>query len=248
MSKEQERARNSTRHGFGAVLSVMIGFVVVFAAWVGVRSLANLGYQPATVAATKVAVNRASLTLSVFPNSYPCHGSAGGAPGGGADPGWVTFCPSTSLQVPANTVVTMTILQYDTPTTLHNKFFDTVRGTVGGTMSLNGRPITSVPASDVAHTFTLQSLPTKAAGKYKYLFVSVPLVGVPNSTPNTVTIAGHLYPKPNVIRFRFRTGPAGTYVWHCYDPCGTGLEGYQKGFGGPMATTGYMSGTLTVVG
>jgi hypothetical protein len=50
--------------------------------------------------------------------------------------------------------------------------------------------------------------------------------------------------------FRFKTGGPGNYVWHCYVPCGTGLAGDglggQDGFGGPMATTGYMSGTLTV--
>jgi hypothetical protein len=249
MAEDRDRAQRQAHHGVGAVLSVVVGFVVVFGAWVGVRSLANLGYEPATLTATDPAgQHHVSLELQSYPNSYPCHGSASGAPGGGADPSWVTFCPSTSLQVPAHSVVTMTILQYDTPTTLHNRFFDKVRGTLGGAMSLNGFPVTGVPASDVAHTFTLQSLPTKAASHYTYLFVSVPLVGVAKGAPNAVTIAGHQYPKPNVIRFRFRTGSPGTYVWHCYDPCGTGLGGYQHGFGGPMATTGYMSGTLTVVG
>jgi hypothetical protein len=54
-----------------------------------------------------------------------------------------------------------------------------------------------------------------------------------------------------VIVFQFKTGGPGTYVWHCYVPCGTGLAGDgiggQNNFGGPMATVGYMSGTLTVV-
>ena len=49
-----------------------------------------------------------------------------------------------------------------------------------------------------------------------------------------------------MIVFRFRTGGPGTYIWHCYVPCGTGLDGLQEGFGGPMATTGYMAGTVTV--
>ena len=69
---------------------------------------------------------------------------------------------------------------------------------------------------------------------------------MPSSAPNTVTIAGEQYPKPNVIMFRFRTGAPGLYIWHCYVPCGTGLAGNQEGFGGPMSTVGYMSGTLTV--
>ncbi len=230
----------------GALVAVVLGFAVVLGAWFGVSRLANLGYEPTVLAAHTSAGQDASITLESYPNSYPCHGSASGAPGGGDNPGWVTFCPSTSLQLPANTVVTVEILQYDTPTTLHNQFFDKVRGTVGGTMLLNGRPISGVPASDVAHTFTLQSLPSNQPSKY--FFVSVPLVGVANTAPNAETIAGHHYPRPNVIRFQFRTGAPGVYVWHCYDPCGTGLEGYQHGFGGPMATTGYMSGTIKVVG
>jgi hypothetical protein len=34
----------------------------------------------------------------------------------------------------------------------------------------------------------------------------------------------------------------GQYIWQCFDPCGSGFNG----FGGPMSTKGYMSGTLTV--
>jgi hypothetical protein len=53
-----------------------------------------------------------------------------------------------------------------------------------------------------------------------------------------------------VIVFKFKTGAPGKYVWHCYVPCGSGLAGEgvggQEGFGGPMATTGYMAGTVTV--
>ncbi len=230
----------------GAVVAVVVGFVVVLGAWFGVSSLASLGYEPAVLAAHTTAGQGAFITLESYPDSYPCHGSVGGSPGGGDNPNWVTFCPTTSLQLPANTLVTVEILQYDTPTALHNQFFDKVRGTIGGTMLLNGKPISGVPASDVAHTFTLQSLPSNQPSKY--FFVSIPLVGVADTAPNAVTIAGHQYPKPNVIRFRFRTGAPGIYVWHCYDPCGAGLAGYQHGFGGPMATTGYMSGTIKVVG
>ncbi|MHB8245339.1 MAG: hypothetical protein ACYDGN_08305 [Acidimicrobiales bacterium] len=241
----EQAARRPAGSATGAVLAVVIGVVVVLAAWQGVRNLANLGYEPATTVARTVPGHGVTLTLDSFPNSYPCHGSASGAAGGGDNPDWVTFCPSTSLQVPANTLVTMTIMQYDTSTTLHNPFFDKVRGTIGGVMSVNGRSITGVSASEAAHTFTLESLPSNEPSKYFY--VSVPLVGVPSTSPDVLEIAGHHYPKPNVIRFQFRTGAPGTYVWHCYDPCGTGLSGYQHGFGGPMATTGYMSGTMTVV-
>jgi hypothetical protein len=54
------------------------------------------------------------------------------------------------------------------------------------------------------------------------------------------------YPKPNIIEFQFRTGPAGhTYIWHCYVPCGNDRES-PYGFSGPMSTTGFMAGTISV--
>ena len=77
-----------------------------------------------------------------------------------------------------------------------------------------------------------------------------PAAGRLRKGPQTEHIAGHTYPVPNVIVFKFKTGGPGKYVWHCYVPCGEGLagEGFsgQEGFGGAMATTGYMAGTVTV--
>lgn len=208
--------------------------VLVFA----VRAGHGLGYEPAAVRST----TGTSISLSAFPDSMTCHGS-----GGGPHPEWVTYCPTTTIKVPANSTVTVTIYQYDSSTALHNPFFDTVRGTVGGTMTVNGRTMTELSPDAAGHTFTIQTPPNE--NEYQ-LFVSVPLMGVPSNAPNALTIDGSQYPRPNVIRFQFRTGGPGTYVWHCYIPCGTGLAGDgiggQAGFGGPMATTGYMSGTLTV--
>ncbi len=240
---DQAREGGGARRAAGAVLAVAVGFALVLGAWAGLRLIAGLGYEPASLTAARSGPGQASISLAVYPDSYPCHGSASGAPGGGADPDWVTFCPTTSLRVPAHSLVTVTIREYDTATPLHNSFFATVRGTVNGSMLLNGRPVRQVSADQVGHTFTIQTPPNTTE---PYLFVSVPLVGVSGSAPNAVTIAGHQYPKPNVIRFQFRTGAPGTYIWHCYVPCGAGLGGSQEGFGGPMGTTGYMAGTITV--
>lgn len=205
---------------------------------VAVRGQTGLGYEPGAVRDT----TGASLSLSTFPDSMVCHGA-----GGGPHPDWVTYCPSTTIKVPAHSTVTMTIYQYDSATTLHNAFFDTVRGTVRNTMTVNGKPMTRLSPDAAGHTFTIQTPPN--ANEYQ-LFVSVPLLGVSSSAPNSVTINGSQYPKPNVIVFRFVTGGPGKYVWHCYIPCGTGLAGDglggQNNFGGPMGTTGYMAGTLTV--
>ncbi len=77
------------------------------------------------------------------------------------------------------------------------------------------------------------------------IFVSVPIVAVADDAPTPVNINGNSYPNPNVITFQFRTGPPGTYIWHCYDPCGNDREA-PYGFSGPMSTTGFMAGQMTV--
>jgi hypothetical protein len=228
----------ASRHLVGVIGSILVVAALFAVLVVAVRAGHGLGYEPAAARST----TGASVSLSAFPDSMACHGS-----GGGPHPEWVTYCPSTTIKVPANSVVAVTIYQYDSATALHNPFFNTVRGTVGDTMTVNGKPMTQLRSDAAGHTFTIQTPPNEQ--EYP-LFVSVPLMGVPDNAPNAVTIDGNQYPRPNVIVFRFRTHGPGFYVWHCYVPCGTGLAGDgiggQNNFGGPMSTTGYMSGTLTV--
>ena len=225
------------RHLIGVPFALVVAAALLVSVVLAARAAHGLGYEPRAARAT----TGANITLSTFPDSMVCHGSDGGS-----HPDWVTYCPSTTIRVPAYSTVTVTVLQYDGATPLHNSFFDRVRGTVGATMTVNGRVMAQLSASAAAHTFTIQTPPD---AHEPYMFVSVPLMGTADSAPR-VTVDGHRYPKPNVIVFRFRTGAPGTYVWHCYIPCGTGLAGQgfagQEGFGGPMATTGYMAGTLTV--
>ena len=227
------------RHVVGVVVAILVVAALFAVLVLAVRGQQGLGYEPTAVQST----TGAHLTLGTFPDSMVCHGA-----GGGPHSDWVTYCPSTTIKVPAYSTVTVTIDQYDSATTFHNTFFAKVRGTVGNAMTVNGRPMTQVSPDAAGHTFTIQTPPN--TNEYQ-LFVSVPLLGVPDNAPNAVTIDGNPYPKPNVIVFQFKTGGPGTYVWHCYIPCGTGLAGDglggQNNFGGPMATTGYMAGTLTVV-
>jgi hypothetical protein len=120
-----------------------------------------------------------------------------------------------------------------------------VRGTIGGVALLNNKPFSQVSADAPGHTFTIQSSPNSPYP----LFVNVPLVGVPENAPDNENIEGNSYPTPNVISFQFRTGPAGiSYIWHCYVPCGDTVGNRKPpfGFSGPMWTTGFMSGTMTV--
>lgn len=227
--------RQSSGFVIGIIVSIVLGFGIVAGIWLGVRSIGGLGYEPGVYQATKTGPNSATLDLSTLPDSQLCHAGEGSP-----QINWVSYCPSTSFQVPPNSLITVVIKQYDSPSGLVNDYFQKVQGTVGNAMTVNDRPMTQLNADDVAHTFTLQSTPDSTYP----LFVSVPLPGVANNAPN-VDVNGQSYPKPNIITFQFRTGPPETYIWHCYVPCGSD-RGVPYGFSGPMSTTGYMAGTLSV--
>ncbi len=234
--------RHSPGFYIGIVASIILGFGIVAVVWVGLASIQGLGYEPPALQATKTGPNAAELDLSTYPDSMVCHPDA---PNPQIE--WVTYCASTnaqgtSIEVPPNSLITVVIKQYDSASGLYNDFFQKVQGTVGGIAMYNNKPMSQINPDDTAHTFTIQSVPDET----NPIFVSVPLLGVPDNAPNNVTINGNPYPTPNVIQFQFRTGPAGhTYVWHCYVPCGNDRES-PYGFSGPMATTGYMAGTITV--
>lgn len=221
----------------GILVSIILGFGIIAGVVLILRSDAGVGYETDVLRATKTGPNTATLDISTFPDSMVCHADAPNP-----EIGWVTYCPSTNWELPANSVITVTINQYDSASGLYNDFFSKVQGTVGGTAMYNGKPMGQINPDDAAHTFTIQSVPNEP----NPLFVSVPLLGVPDNAPNAVTVNGNPYPKPNVIQFQFRTGPAGHgYIWHCYVPCGNDRKS-PYGFSGPMATTGYMAGQITV--
>ncbi len=229
--------QHSSGFVIGIVAAIILGFGVVAGVFLGLRSVQGLGYEPAVLQANKTGTNSATLDLSTFPDSQVCH-----ADQGNPQINWVTYCPSTTFEVPANSLITVVIKQYDSASGLYNDFFQRVQGTVGGVAMYNNKPMTQIKADDAAHTFTIQSRPDEA----NPIFVSVPLLGVADNAPSNVTVNGIAYPTPNVIEFQFRTGPAGhTYIWHCYVPCGNDKE-TPYGFSGPMSTTGYMAGTMTV--
>ena len=67
-------------------------------------------------------------------------------------------------------------------------------------MYVNGRSTSEISAQDIADTFTIQAPPNTHQTQ---LFVNVPLLGVSEKAPETEHIAGHAYPAPNVIVFKF---------------------------------------------
>lgn len=145
---------------------------------------------------------------------------------------WVSYLPTTTFKVPANSVVTMVIDQEDSASGLRNPFWAKAQGIIGPFhmkyFDQNGDPqegdFTQLDdASTPAHTFAIPDLG-----------VFVPLLGIPDAAP-----AGSI----STITFSFRVGKAGVYHWQCFVPCGSGTI---YGNGGPMQTLGYMGGFLVV--
>jgi hypothetical protein len=227
----------------GLFVALVLGFGLFAGIVLSMQSAGGLGYEPAPLQAKKTGPNSAELDLSTYPDSMVCHPNA-------PEPEieWVSYCatgisgPNTTYELPPNSLITVVIKQYDSASGLYNDFFSTVQGTVGDTMVVNGKTMSGINADDAAHTFVIQSSPEETAP----IYINVPLLGVADNAPNAVTINGNPYPKPNVITFQFRTGPAGhTYIWHCYVPCGNDRE-TPYGFSGPMSTTGFMAGKIIV--
>jgi len=134
---------------------------------------------------------------------------------------WPAFSPS-NLVVPANSLVTITIRDYDLGDTAmpQDSPLTTVQGTVNASATADGRVYSSLAPDKIAHTFTLPQL-----------HVNVPLPGDGMNGKDYTSVT-----------FTFRTGAPGTYIFRCFDPCGTGPMGMM----GPMMTQGYMIGTLSV--
>jgi hypothetical protein len=174
----------------------------------------------------------AFLNLTTWPDSLQgIHG-----PDGGAQPDWVTYGPTTNLSVPAHSVVTITVKQYDGGEEINNPYFAKVHGTIDGTETFNGRRITEWDPLHIGHTFTIHMFPQSGQDQ---MFVSVPLPAVPDEAP----LLANGYPAPYVVTFSFITKGPGRYIWQCEFPCG---DGYYAKFGGPMGAEGYMAGTLDV--
>jgi hypothetical protein len=156
-------------------------------------------------------------------------------PGAGDNQAWVKYEPTTDLIVPSNALVTITIQNYDSATPLLNPYYATPRG-IDGPMMVDGKAVATVDPMNVSHTFTIHAIPQTGQD---WLFVSVPLTG----DDSTQTDAAGMPNAPVTTVFSFVTpSRPGHYIWQCFDPCGAGYNG----FGGPMSTKGFMSGTLTV--
>lgn len=129
---------------------------------------------------------------------------------------WPAFAPGT-VHVHKGDTVRLTIKEYDdmaTPLPAGSPY-DKV---MGGTETANGAPVTSVANKDISHTITIPALG-----------INIPLPKAPDGGVATVV-------------FTFKANQAGTFVFQCMTPCGSG----STGMGGAMVKQGWMKGQLVV--
>jgi hypothetical protein len=206
----------------GAVVAAIVLYIVLY--------LTNV---PGSVAAASTPVG-AQLYLASVPAAAQ------------SDPHntWVSFYAvnatasewrhDTTYVVPANSLVRMTIYQFDTASGLRNPFISQVSGTVGGVMALDGKLTRTIPPEEASHAFAIPQIG-----------LNVPLPGVEEEAKNACEQAPcSLANAHHTISFVFRTPGKGLYRWQCFIPC---AAGFITGFGGPMQTVGYMGGFLKVV-
>jgi hypothetical protein len=157
-------------------------------------------------------------------------------------PDWVSYLVknaqgewvhSTVVQVPAHSLIRFTVYNYDGASGLRNPLWSQPRGTVGGTETIDGKPVVSINPDDTSHTFAIPDLG-----------VSVAIPGVGDDAPNQCTVTPcQLSMAHHTITFTIRTGKPGHYRWQCFVPC---AAGFPNGFGGPMQSVGWMDGYLNV--
>jgi hypothetical protein len=210
-------------------IAVLVGVAVVAAALV--LYISKFLREPEPLAATATGPGRAQLELGTTP--------AVGALGG--NPTWVSYLArrggrwhhTTTYELPANSLVDITIYQFDSATGLRNPFLAQVQGTVGGQMRVDGKTVRSIKPADASHTFTVPDLG-----------VVVPLPGVAGNAPNQCAqMPCPLSDAHRTVEFTIRTPADGDYRWQCFVPC---AAGFVNGNGGPMQTIGYMDGFLEV--
>src|SRR2546425_369161 len=159
-------------------------------------------------------------------------------------PDWVSYLArdphgkwvhSTVLRVPAYSTVDVTIYQFDTATGLRNPFWGQPRGTIGGTINVDGKTLNVLNPDLASHTFAIPDLR-----------VSVPLKGLADDAKNQCSVAPcSLSEAHTTVKFSFQTGKPGKLRWQCFVPC---AAGFPLGFGGPMQSLGWMDGYLEGVG
>lgn len=131
--------------------------------------------------------------------------------------GWPRYVPS-DITLQKGVPVTIVITNHDDGTAPLPSALTVYDKVQGGTETIGGQTVTSVPNANVAHTWTIPSLG-----------VNVVVPAAPTGGTNTVS-------------FTFTPTKSGSFTWKCFAPCGSGSDGMA----GAMVTPGWMMGTVTV--
>jgi hypothetical protein len=211
-------------------LVAVLGAVVVIAG--GITLYVNkFKLSETPLAAVRSGQGQAQLTLA----TTPAVGELGG------NPTWVSYLArqggewkhTTEYELPAHSLVRITLYQFDGASGLRNPFLSQVQGTVGDTMRVNGKTTKTIAPAQASHTFAVPQMG-----------IVVPLPGVAASATNQCAqMPCSMKQAHQTVTFTIRTGAPGRYRWQCFVPC---AAGFIDGFGGPMQTNGYMDGFLHV--
>jgi hypothetical protein len=213
-----------------AVLGVLIGLYV--ASWATSFPRAVAGTTTRGSAGESATQLTLQTVAAIGPKYSPSH------------PDWVSYLVkshgqwvhSTIYTVPANSIVTVTIYQFDSQTGLRNPFLAQPEGTIGGTETVDGKAVRAIEPEEASHTFAVPELG---------IFVPLPGITEQEEEKNACEFAPCENSKAHrTITFSFRTGKKGRYRWQCFVPCAAGV---RSGNGGPMQTLGYMDGFIDVV-
>ncbi len=221
------------------VVTLVVAFVAV-AVGVGFLVIHYLLASPQTIAFGSSVTPDTGAVVNVVMQEDPQNTVT-------AHPDWVSYfvqdptshnwVHTTVFQVPAGSVIHMTIYGYDGCTPLRNNFWGKITGTIGGTADVNGKPVSVINSwsgCNVAHTFSIPGIN-----------LNVPMSS-PSLTANLCGTSPCTSGPHQTMTFSFRSPRvAGAYYWQCRIPCG---GGFIDGFGGPMQTFGYMTGNMEVVG
>jgi len=140
---------------------------------------------------------------------------------------------SSNITLPAHRKIIVTITSYDVGSAPTAAQYAKVSGTVNDQMTLiNGtlasennpiqtwrKEVSSVPDSEIAHTFTIPSL-----------HINIPIVAGSREVRTEIVVI------PPINK-------TGSYNWQCEAACGSSKSGWE----GAMATSGWMMGTVNIV-
>ena len=113
---------------------------------------------PGSAAATTTATGEAQLYLGTVPAAETTD----------PHPSWVSYYVvdakaqnwqhKTTFVLPANTLVHVTIYNYDSASALRNNWFGQPTGTVGGVISLNGKTTNAIDPDSASHVFSIPQI------------------------------------------------------------------------------------------